>query len=566
MRSNPDNKALLLNEQVNLLFNAIPNSVIANVIGSLLAVFMYKDVVSPWRLYPWIGLLLLTTLGRYWHYHQFRQTQPGPDTSESWYNQFRIGSLILAGVVGSAGFLLFVYDSSLYQLVLALMLVCIASFAITTMAPSPDLVILFLVLQLTPLTGSLLLMHGYNGLYAIWMVPVSLVMLAISSMRISRNIKHNIVLTLEARKRECDLQNFQQRLALYFQDTPLAALELNPESVVVKWNPAAEQIFGYSRAEAEGQKLTTLLASTRSHMQLDTLWEDISNKRTSQQVILENRCKNGAMLQCEWLNTPLIEADGKVIALISLIQNVTERLENERIKQEFISIVSHELRTPVTSIKGSLALLDSGIMADDPTKSSELIRIALDNTNRLHMLVNDILDVEKLESGHLDYHFINNDLCQLIKQVVSANESLAVQANVKLICQLPEVACLATIDPDRVFQVLTNILANAIKFSHADSAVTISLEVSGERASIGVRNFGEVIPDQDRQKLFTKFFQRDSTATRAKGGSGLGLYICQKILAEHHSRLDFTSTAQDGTLFFFFLPLSDNFSQRVMNV
>ncbi len=557
MRANPDNKALLLNEQVNLLFNAIPNSVIANVIGSLLAIFMYRDVVSPWRLYPWIGLMLLTTFGRYLHYCQFRNKQPGPDAIERWFQQFRIGALLLAGVVGSAGFLLFVYDSSLYQLVLALMLVCIASFAITTMAPSPDLVILFLVLLLTPLTGSLLLMHGFNGLYAIWMVPVSLVMLAVSSMRISRNIEHNIVLTLEARKRESDLQNFQQRLALYFQDTPLAALELNPQSVVVKWNPAAEQIFGYTRAEAEGQPLTTLLASTRSHAQLDTLWTNICNKRTSQQVILENRCKSGALLQCEWLNTPLIEADGKVIAVISLIQNVTERLENERIKQEFISIVSHELRTPVTSIKGSLALLDSGIMADDAEKSRELLKVALANTNRLHMLVNDILDVEKLESGHIDYRFVKSDLCALIRQVVSANESLAVQTNLKLNCVLPETQCIANIDPDRVFQVLTNILANAIKFSHADSEVTISLEVLGERAKISVRNFGEVIPDHDRQKLFTKFFQRDSTATRAKGGSGLGLYICQKILAEHQSRLDFTSTTQDGTLFFFFVSLSE---------
>ncbi len=558
MRANPDNKALLLNEQVNLLFNAIPNSVIANVIGCLLAVFMYKDVVSPWRLYPWIMLMLVTTLGRYLHYRRFRQINPGPDTCEVWFHQFRIGSLVLAGVVGSSGFLLFVYDNSLYQLVLALMLVCIASFAITTMAPSTDLVLLFLLLLLTPLTGSLLLMHGFRGLYAIWMVPVALVMLALSSVRICRNIQHNIVLTLEARKREQDLQNFQQRLALYFQDTPLAALELNPLAEIVKWNPAAEQMFGYSRAEAEGQKLTTLLASTRSQSALDNLWTSIFNKRASEQVILENRCKNGALLQCEWLNTPLIEADGKVIAVISLVQNVTQRLENERIKQEFISIVSHELRTPVTSIKGSLALLASGIMDDDAEKSEDLLQMALSNTNRLHMLVNDILDVEKLESGRMDYRFGKHDLCKLIRQVVAANESLAIHTNLKLVSNLPETPCIATIDPDRIFQVLTNILANAIKFSHPDSAVTISLEQSGGRAKLSVHNFGEVIPDSDRQKLFTKFFQRDSTATRAKGGSGLGLYICQKILAEHQSRLDFTSTTRDGTLFFFYLSLSDS--------
>jgi len=556
VRSTPDNKALLLNEQVHMLFNAVPNSLVANLAGAVLALLMYTTVVGPSRLYLWIAMMLTVTCCRYLHYRRFIAVNPGLEQIPRWYSQFRIGSLILAGVAGSAGFLLFVYDNIVYQLVLALMMVCIASFAITTMSPSRELATAFLLLLLSPLSGSLLLSHALTNLPAMWMMPLATAMLIISSLRISYTLRRNMQLTIDAREREKALQNYQQRLGLYVQQLPLAVLELTPDSTIVQWNPGAEQLFGYAKAEAEGHPLNSLLASSRSRERMDTLWSGLSGGGKSSQFIVENRCKSGALVQCEWIVTPLVDTDGNSIGLIALIQNITERLENDRIKQEFVSIVSHELRTPVTAIKGSLALLTSGILDDDNAKRNELKTLALENTNRLHLLINDILDVEKLESGRMDYHFTSGDLRALVLQVLSANEPVAQQAGIKLQCKLPESRYMAMIDPDRIFQVLTNILANAIKFSRPDSTVTLSLDGGEGLARLGVHNYGEVIPDSDRAKLFTKFFQRDSTATRAKGGTGLGLYICQKILAEHHSKLDFTSSEAEGTCFFFYLALA----------
>lgn len=556
MRPNPETQQLLLAEQVRLLFSAIPNSFLANMAGSFLAIIMYQEVVSPVRLYGWVAMLMIVSAGRYLHYRSYLSQPPRLDQMEKWYNQFRIGSQILSGVVGSAGFLLFVYDSTTYQLVLALMIVCIAAFAITTISPSPDLVISFLLLLLVPLTGSLLLRHGLTEIKALWIMPAVTIMLIVSALRISHSLRDNMELTVKAQLREKDVKNFQQRLSLYVEQLPLTVLELSPSSTIVQWNPAAERLFGYSKEEAEGRNMVELLASSRSVDKLQSLWDDISRTRSSQQFVVENRCNNGSLRQCEWIATPLIDTDGNIMALIALIEDITEKVENERLKQEFISIVSHELRTPVTSIKGSLALLTSGIMADEPDKSRELMHLALDNTNRLHLLINDILDVQKLEAGRMDYRFVDTDVGKLIHQVVDANNPLALNSNVQLVCKLPEIPVISRIDPDRIFQVLTNILANAIKFSRTDTHVTISLEKSGtDRVRIGVRNFGEVIPDRDRARLFHKFSQRDSTATRAKGGTGLGLYICQKILAEHNSKLDFTSTEEDGTLFFFSLSL-----------
>jgi signal transduction histidine kinase len=172
----------------------------------------------------------------------------------------------------------------------------------------------------------------------------------------------------------------------------------------------------------------------------------------------------------------------------------------------------------------------------------------------LHLLINDILDVDKLESGRMDYRFANSDLAALVQQVVTAHESLAYNAAVTLAFMPQAAPLMVHMDPDRIFQVVTNILANAIKFAHPGSSVTVSLSNAGHSAVVSVHNLGEVITEEDRNKLFTKFFQRDSSTTRAKGGTGLGLYICQKILDSHHSHLDFISTPETGTTFFFALP------------
>lgn len=237
-----------------------------------------------------------------------------------------------------------------------------------------------------------------------------------------------------------------------------------------------------------------------------------------------------------------------------MVQDVMQREENERIQQEFISIVSHELRTPVTAIKGSLGLLNSGLMDDDADKIREMQRVALNNTNRLHLLINDILDVDKLESGRMDYRFADNDLGALLQQAVTTNESLAQQFTVALVLRPPATPLMVYMDPDRIFQVFTNILATAIKFAHPGSSVSISLSSSVNAAVVSVHNLGEVITETDRNKLFTRFFQRDSSTTRAKGGTGRGLYICQKILERHQSRLDFVYQKDAGTTFFFSLP------------
>lgn len=551
MRITTDKRTLVLHEQVNMLFNGIPNSVLANVFGSAVAIFIYQGSVDKVRLYGWVAMLLLVTLARSLHYQRFRLVRPEPDEIDAWFTQFRIGCIVLAAAVGSAGFLLFVYDNDTYQLTLALMMVCISSFAISSMAPRPELAIVFLVLILSPLIGSLYLTSTGSGISAFWMMLVLLAMLIVSALRIGKTIARSIELTIEASHRERDLFNFQQRLSLYVQKTPLAVIEWDQQMTVKAWNPAAEQMFGYARMEAEGRKITDLLFPGTTADHLADIWRSLEDGAGGHQLIVENRKRDGGLIQCEWLNTLLEDANRVDRGVMSLVQDVTQRLANERLKQEFVSIVSHELRTPVTSIKGSLGLLASGLLDAEPQKSRELMSVALANTNRLQLLINDILDVDKLESGKMEFRFRDTDLVKLMHDVVGANQSYADQYGIPLVCADFPASCNVKIDPDRIFQVVTNVLSNAIKFSTAGNAVTLRLHKSGHDVRVSVNNRGEVIPESDRAKLFGKFFQRDSSSTRQKGGSGLGLYICQRILEEHGSLMDYASDSANGTTFFF---------------
>lgn len=534
-----------------MLFNGIPNSVLANVFGSFVAIFIYQDAVDPVRLYSWVAMLLAITLGRSLHYRRFRRVRPEPGEIETWFTQFRIGSLILGAAVGSAGFLLFVYDSESFQLTLALMMVCISAFAISSMAPRPELAIVFLLLILSPLVGSLYLTSTGTGISAFWMMVVLLVMLSVSALRIGRTIARGIELTIEASERERDLFDFQQRLSLYVKKTPLAVIEWDQNLTVKAWNPAAEQMFGYPAQEALGRKLSDLLFPGVSSDSLAEVWRTLEDGTGGHQLIIENRRRDGGLIQCEWFNTLLADTQSFNRGIMSLVQDVTQRMANERLKQEFVSIVSHELRTPVTSIKGSLGLLTSGLLDDDPQQSRELMSVALANTNRLQLLINDILDVDKLESGKMEFRFRDTDLVKLLHDAVAGNRSYADQYGTRLVCADFPASCQVKIDPDRIYQVVTNLLSNAIKFSVPQGTVTVGLAKSGHDARITVHNRGEVIPEHDRAKLFGKFFQRDSSSTRAQGGSGLGLYICQRILEEHGSLMDYASDSAKGTTFFF---------------
>ena len=248
------------------------------------------------------------------------------------------------------------------------------------------------------------------------------------------------------------------------------------------------------------------------------------------------------------------EDEDTVVGFFSLGTDISELKRIDRMKSEFVSTVSHELRTPLTSIRGSLGLITGGIAGVLPDKARNLVEIAKNNCERLIRLINDILDSEKIESGKMQFELTPMEILPLLEQALADNQGYAAQHNVKLVLQAPRQALLVEVDGDRLLQVMANLLSNAIKFSPTKGTVRVLLGRHADRVRVEVSDDGPGIPDEFRERIFQKFSQADSSDTRQKGGTGLGLNIVKAMMERMEGIIAFESRVNVGTTFYFELP------------
>jgi len=237
----------------------------------------------------------------------------------------------------------------------------------------------------------------------------------------------------------------------------------------------------------------------------------------------------------------------------AFIHDISQRKEVERMKDEFISTVSHELRTPLTAIYGSLNLLTSGMGGDLPADAMQLLAISHQSTERLIRLINDMLDLEKIASGKIEYRMAAQPLLPLVEQAIrdtqAYGEGLLVQFRLE-----PGAEPRVYADADRVVQVCVNLLSNAAKFSPEGASVEVAIAVQDGQARVGVVDHGHGVPPEFHDRMFERFAQADASDRRTKGGTGLGLSICRSIVEAHGGTLGFTSVPDVRTEFFFLLP------------
>src|ERR1700729_419122 len=240
---------------------------------------------------------------------------------------------------------------------------------------------------------------------------------------------------------------------------------------------------------------------------------------------------------------------------------LTHRSELDTLKDEFISTVSHELRTPLTSIRGALGLLSSGIIGDVDAKALNLLRIAVTNTDRLIRLINDILDLERMESGRAPLQIRRCSLRDLAQQAIDTMTPMADANTVHLALEPSTVAQAAAPealffdgDADRILQVLTNLLSNAIKFSPTASTVRIHTDATAESILLKVVDEGRGIPTEKLDSIFDRFQQVEPSDSRQKGGTGLGLAICRSIVQQHGGSIWAQRNIGVGTTLYVMLP------------
>ncbi len=352
------------------------------------------------------------------------------------------------------------------------------------------------------------------------------------------------------------LEDLTLRQGMIFNSAKDGILTLDEDGRIESLNPAAARMYGYEPDELVGVAVATLYENPPDQSEVEGFLKAVQRRRKGDIGRVQEfsgRRKDGSTFPADVAVSPVHLADG--LRYVAVIRDVTERKQVDQMKTEFVSTVSHELRTPLTSISGSLGLLKGGAAGELPERAMRLITIAHSNSERLVRLINDILDIEKIESGKMNFALQPVELGAALEQAIEANRGFADNLNVQLVLEPVAAPALTLADPDRLTQVITNLLSNAAKFSPSGEAVSIGLATQAECHRITVADRGPGIPDEFRSRIFSKFAQADASDTRAQGGTGLGLSIVREIVTRLGGSVGFEARDGGGTVFHVDLPV-----------
>ncbi len=332
-------------------------------------------------------------------------------------------------------------------------------------------------------------------------------------------------------------------------------LLLDQDGYIREINPSIVRLFGYDDDFLRGKHNTFLMANPPP-LEDSLAWlrsvGSAGRRGAGRRMEFTGRRQDGTTFETDVAISRIAPGASGYVAII---RDVTERKRIEGLKTEFVSTVSHELRTPLTSIGGALGLLSSGAVGQLGEKASRLVQIAHSNCERLIRLINDILDIEKIESGNMHFDIRRLRVAPLIERVEAANAQFAASHEVALQFTHPAWPLVIEGDADRLEQLVTNLVSNAIKHSPRGGTVELMASQHGQNVRIDVSDRGAGIPDAFRSRIFGKFAMADSSDNRARGGTGLGLSIAREIAQRHGGTIGFTDRPGGGTTFSVDLPL-----------
>jgi PAS domain S-box-containing protein len=319
-------------------------------------------------------------------------------------------------------------------------------------------------------------------------------------------------------------------------------------------NPAGRDLVGLDReVDPGGWSLADLQPTNSTQFQGVVLPAVRSSGAWEGECTLRHQ-RSGRLIEVA-ARVAAVRTDGDGDWLAVVIRDISAYKKADRLKSEWVSTVSHELRTPLTSIRGALGLLDSGVLGDLPAKAADLVRIARTNSDRLLRLVNDLLELERMRFGAVELDLQAVDSQEAVDAAFAMVRVQADNASVTLVSRVPP-GLIGLADPDRLRQVLVNLIGNAVKFSPAASCVTVTGTLDGAQVLVEVADEGPGIPATMRERVFEKFQQVDASDTRAKQGSGLGLTIARSIVEQHRGEIGVRSEEGQGATFWFRIPAS----------
>jgi PAS domain S-box-containing protein len=338
-------------------------------------------------------------------------------------------------------------------------------------------------------------------------------------------------------------------------------LSTDLEDRILTWNRGAEMTLGYSKEEVIGKHLSILLPPQRVH-ELAEMRAKVELSGALRDIEVESNKKGGAAIYLSLSVSPITDGDGKIVGFLRVAKDITEKKRYERrlkeldkLKSDFVSNVSHELRTPLTAIKGSLDNMLDGLTGDLNEKQSRYLVRIKSNADRLARLINDLLDLSRIEAG-IKLKRTNLSLPSIAREVVESLGSVAAQKLISFEINCPDINLTAWADPDRIGEVLTNLLGNAIKFTPTGGNVIVSLRRSGDNwVEVSIADTGPGITSEEASRIFDKFYQVSNPEQRKAMGTGLGLSIAKALVEMHGGKIWLESEVGKGSIFSFTLPV-----------
>ena len=354
----------------------------------------------------------------------------------------------------------------------------------------------------------------------------------------------------ERKRAENLLREAEARIRLMFESMPIGLIIIDDKGRIELNNPSVIRMFGRTTDELLDKNISLLFPKPETETD-EEFSANLIQKTQSHAVELDALMRNGESLPVEISMNEFTSLQGK--RHLVLVIDVTERHEVERLKQEFISMISHELRSPLNSVLGFLEMLPEGVYGDLNSQGKDKVGVAERNINRLVRLINDLLDIDRMESGRLSMEIQDVDLKQIIERSVEAVKSLADQEQITI--DVPDAHAVVTADGERLVQVMVNLLSNAIKFSPSGGKIDVGLTSQNDWVEVRVSDQGRGIPEKFKQMIFEKFQQVTASDWRQKGGTGLGLAISKAIIDQHHGSIGVESEEGKGSTFWFRLPI-----------
>ena len=335
---------------------------------------------------------------------------------------------------------------------------------------------------------------------------------------------------------------------------------------ILTWNRGAEVLFGYNKDEVIGKHLSILLPQERVH-ELAEMRAKVEISGALRDIEVRSKRKDGVMIYLSLSVSPIRDVEGRIIGFLRVAKDITEKKRYERrlkeldkMKSDFVSNVSHELRTPLTAIKGSVDNMLDGLTGSLNEKQIRYLARIKSNTDRLSRLINDLLDLSRIESGRVEVRPTIVPLAALAEEVAEHLKAVAAEKMIQIEVPSPDRSLTVWADRDKVTQILMNLIGNAVKFTPQEGKVTVAMEKNGiEDVRISVADTGPGIQPEETNKIFVKFYQVANIEKQRPKGSGMGLAISKALVEMHGGKIWVESELGRGSTFYFTLPAQQPF-------